>query len=196
MVAARPPGRPIDLECSTRIATATRELLAEQGYDRLSMEAVAERSRASKATLYRRWPNKAALVADALADFESARAVDAATDSQRDLLVLRLSRFFGVDDPIRQQVLVGVSSALHRHPELADAIRALFDAPECRCAGLFDHVDRETARLLSDLGPALLFYRLVFHGEPVTRSRIESIVDQVILPFARCRDLAANAGRN
>lgn len=183
----RPPGRPIDIECSARIAAATRELLAEHGYDRLSLEAVAERARTSKATLYRRWPNKAALVADAIAEFDSTSAYDPAAQSQRDLLVSRLSSFFGVNDPLRQQVLVGVSSALCRHPELADAIRALFEAPECRCSTLFDRFDWETAQLLSELGPALLFYRLVFHGEPVTRERIETVVDRVILPFANCR---------
>ena len=41
-------------------------MLAEVGYDRLTMDAVATRAKASKATLYRRWTNKASLVIDAL----------------------------------------------------------------------------------------------------------------------------------
>ena len=45
---------------------AALELLAEIGYDRLSIDAVAARAKASKMTIYRRWSGKAELVVDAL----------------------------------------------------------------------------------------------------------------------------------
>ena len=49
---------------------ATAEVLAEVGYDRLTMDAVAARAKASKATIYRRWSSKGALALDAfLAEF-------------------------------------------------------------------------------------------------------------------------------
>ena len=48
------------------ILEATLEVLAEVGYDRLTMDAVAPGAKASKATLYRRWTNKVSLVIDAL----------------------------------------------------------------------------------------------------------------------------------
>ena len=40
----------------------TLQLLQEHGYDRLTVDAVAAAARASKATVYRRWPSKAELV--------------------------------------------------------------------------------------------------------------------------------------
>ena len=49
------------------ILDATLEVLADVGYDRLTMDAVATAAKASKATLYRRWSSKAALVIDAVA---------------------------------------------------------------------------------------------------------------------------------
>src|SRR4029077_15964572 len=49
------------------ILDAALEVLGEFGYDRLTMDAVAQRAKASKATLYRRWNSKATLVVDALA---------------------------------------------------------------------------------------------------------------------------------
>ena len=50
------------------ICDATLALLAEVGYDRMSMDAVAARAKASKATIYRRWPGKQELVLDASAN--------------------------------------------------------------------------------------------------------------------------------
>src|SRR4051794_41567826 len=49
------------------ILDAALGVLADCGYDRLTMDAVAHRAKASKATLYRRWNSKATLVVEALA---------------------------------------------------------------------------------------------------------------------------------
>src|SRR5262249_52228886 len=48
------------------ILLAALRLLAEVGYDQMTMDAIAERARASKATIYRRWSGKADLVVAAL----------------------------------------------------------------------------------------------------------------------------------
>jgi AcrR family transcriptional regulator len=64
----RPPGRPRSERASQAIIGATLEMLVEGvSVDSLSMEAVAARAGVGKATLYRRWPNKQAVVFDALA---------------------------------------------------------------------------------------------------------------------------------
>src|ERR1700735_1682109 len=60
------PGRPRDTQLDLAILGATRELLATVSYGELSMESVAARARVGKKTLYRRWPSKAPLVADAV----------------------------------------------------------------------------------------------------------------------------------
>ncbi|MBB5825911.1 TetR/AcrR family transcriptional regulator [Micromonospora carbonacea] len=63
----RLPGRPRSEQASRAIIAATLEMLAEGvSLDSLSMEAVATRAGVGKATLYRRWSNKAALISDAL----------------------------------------------------------------------------------------------------------------------------------
>jgi AcrR family transcriptional regulator len=59
-------GRPRDARLDEAILTATRELLAVGSYAELSMESVASRARVGKKTLYRRWPSKAPLVAEAV----------------------------------------------------------------------------------------------------------------------------------
>ena len=60
-------GRPRDPKLDAALIDATLELLADDGYAALTMEAVAARAGVGKATLYRRWPNKEALVVEAVA---------------------------------------------------------------------------------------------------------------------------------
>src|SRR3712207_5611960 len=48
------------------ILTAAMACVAENGYGRLTMDVIAARARASKAAMYRRWPGKAELIAEAL----------------------------------------------------------------------------------------------------------------------------------
>ena len=59
-------GRPRNREIDNAILVATRDLLVEVGYARLTMEAVAGRAGISKPTLYLRYPNRVALVTDAI----------------------------------------------------------------------------------------------------------------------------------
>ncbi|MFG2940344.1 TetR/AcrR family transcriptional regulator [Streptomyces sp. NPDC048282] len=59
-------GRPVNLELRSAVLVATGELLAEHGYDSVTMEAIATRAGAAKQTLYRIWGSKAEVVADAV----------------------------------------------------------------------------------------------------------------------------------
>ena len=61
----RPPGRPRSEESRQAILRSTLKLLKEAGFPQLSIEAIAADADVSKATVYRWWPTKAALVADA-----------------------------------------------------------------------------------------------------------------------------------
>src|SRR5580692_10112751 len=68
-------GRPLDASRDIALREAALELLTEIGYDRLTIEAVASRARASKTTIYRRWTGKAELVVDALNGLRSTAPV-------------------------------------------------------------------------------------------------------------------------
>jgi AcrR family transcriptional regulator len=64
--ACRPVGRPRSEAARLRILAAARELLDEQGFRSMTMEAIAERANTSKVTLYKWWSHKAAVVLDAM----------------------------------------------------------------------------------------------------------------------------------
>ncbi|CAN5706521.1 TetR/AcrR family transcriptional regulator [soil metagenome] len=61
-------GRPRDVQLDPVILQATRELLAAGSYAELSMDSIAARAQVGKKTVYRRWPSKAPLVAEAVLD--------------------------------------------------------------------------------------------------------------------------------
>jgi len=63
----RPPGRPRSEQVRVAILRSALKLLGENGFSDLTIEAVAAHANVGKATVYRWWPNKAALIADAFA---------------------------------------------------------------------------------------------------------------------------------
>jgi AcrR family transcriptional regulator len=67
----RPPGRPRSEQARLAILRSTLQLLGENGFSDLTIEAVAAHAGVGKATVYRWWPNKAALIADAFASSTS-----------------------------------------------------------------------------------------------------------------------------
>ena len=96
------------------LLAVTLELLQEHGYDRLTVDAVAMTARASKATIYRRWPTKAELVLAAFVEGTRHVAVDPDTGSLRgDLLRLgeRISAHVSSHASTIRAVLVEVSEA-------------------------------------------------------------------------------------
>lgn len=62
----RPPGRPRSPDLEQRALAAVLDVFAEKGWTGLSIAEVAARARVGKSSLYLRWPNKTALLADAL----------------------------------------------------------------------------------------------------------------------------------
>jgi AcrR family transcriptional regulator len=62
----KPPGRPRSVQSHQAMLRAALELLAEVGFDAMSMDAIAARAGIGKTTIYRRYASKAELVADAI----------------------------------------------------------------------------------------------------------------------------------
>ncbi|HZC22169.1 MAG TPA: TetR/AcrR family transcriptional regulator [Candidatus Binatia bacterium] len=63
----RPPGRPRSEQARQAILRSTLRLLGRRGFSELTIEDVADYARVGKTTVYRWWPNKGALIADAFA---------------------------------------------------------------------------------------------------------------------------------
>ena len=173
------------------ILRATLELLAESGYDQLTIDAVAARARCSKATIYRRWPGKAALVSTAVRRHASQPATAAPdTGSLRSDLLAALqvmrSSLSGQDAAL----ILGLLSAMHRDPELAgavreqvlDAKREVFGAVIARAAARGQVRAAADVALLAEISSAVLLSRLLVTGEPLDDAFTQQLVDAVLLP--------------
>jgi AcrR family transcriptional regulator len=173
----------------TELLEVTLQLLQEHGYERLTLDAVAATARASKATVYRRWPSKAELVLAAFIEGVRQVAIAPNTGSLRgDLMQVGTTiceQTRGHAGTIRA-VLVEVS----RDPALNDAMQHQFLDQR---KALIDHILREAADRgeiahaaindeLWDLLPGYLIFRCIVPDRPPTRRTVEALVDDVILP--------------
>jgi AcrR family transcriptional regulator len=166
------------------------ELVAEVGYDQLTMDAVAARAHASKATIYRRWSNKAELVVAAVKRHAVDRLDSVDTgDLHRDLvdvLTAMRDRLEGQDATL----LLGLIAAMRRNAELADVVRSQLITSKRAAFG--DVVERAVARgqlpvgtdhaLAAEIAAAVLLSRLLITGQPLDDAFIRQLVDGALIP--------------
>ncbi len=185
---ARRPGRPSDPRIDEQLLRGTQDLLVEQGYERLTMDAVAQRCGASKATIYRRWPSKAALVVAAAAAALQAPDVPDTGDLRTDLL--ECGRAYLQREGRDSQILAAVMNASRYDPALRDAAQHALGAP---FGNLFEQVlsravDREGVSAVVDVPtlaqvfPAIAYQQVAAHGRLITEQDVVRVVDGVLLP--------------
>ena len=119
----RPPGRPRNEGADREIIAATLRLLPQQGYDRLSVEAVAAEAGITRATIYRRYATKAELVCAALNAYPDTGSFEEPADV-RTFLVTMLSAF---REGVQKCDGIAICSSLYinrqAHPEMLDEFR-------------------------------------------------------------------------
>lgn len=183
-------------EREAELYDAVLDLLREVGYDALTMDAVAARTRSSKATLYRQWGGKAELVAKAVRHNKPGRVADVDTGSLRgDLHALTLR----ADDCEMEQssaLMRGLAMAVHGNPDLLKAFREHLVEPEMAefRRVLQRAVDRGEVRADN---PALGFVmhmmigafaaRTMIDEQPPTQDFLLSYIDAVVLPALGAR---------
>lgn len=185
-------GRPRDASRDEVIVAAALDVLAAQGYERMTMDQVARRAGAGKATLYRRWPSKADLVVHAVSQFDRMPTIEDLPDTgtlRGDLLALMRPQT--ADDARRSlAVASGIASLLSAEPALAEAAGAALVEPFVASQRLLmrravergevaDHVDVDTVAFVT---PSMTAFRLIVQRRPVDVALLARLVDTVVLP--------------
>ncbi|QSF56588.1 TetR/AcrR family transcriptional regulator [Nocardioides sp. zg-1228] len=173
------------------ILEATLEVLDEVGYDLLTMDAVASRAKASKATLYRRWKGKPELVVAAIMAHKGQNVVPDTGTLRGDLMAAYCGAG-GLNDPLAQTVLTAVVTAMGRDPEFAEIYRRDLIGPKIAISRVIYERARERGEVHPDtdltiLAPSLagiVLHRAFLLGEAVTPELVGRVLDEVILPAA------------
>jgi AcrR family transcriptional regulator len=192
LAGSRSGGRPRDDSRDRAIRRATLQLLAEVGYDGVTMDRVASRAKAGKATIYRRWPSKVALVMETItAVAEQSMPVPDTGTFRSDILALLRSFRDSVGDD-RGKVLAELISEMPRNAELRTAVhngflaqrKVAMDAVVARAVARGEVDPAVDRNILMELGSALLLQRMLLSGQPIDDLFLETIVSEVVLPYA------------
>ncbi len=183
-------GRPRSEVCDRAILDATVEALLEDGYTGMSIEGVAARAGVGKATIYRRWANKAELAVEALRSRACAAVPMVGTGDLRHDLVQLLRNLLEAMRGVDGRLMTTCVSERARHPDLADELNRSVVTE--RRAFVRQLVEQALERgdlpagtdteLVADVGFAVLWHRLTMGQAPLSDDLPERIVAQVLPP--------------
>lgn len=176
---------------SRAIFDAVLAEIAESGYSALTMDRVAERARASKASLYRRWPGRAALVLDAAYESMPGPGAVPNTGSLRLDTLTVMRQGARLMDGTVGQAMRGVLGEALQNPDVAAEVREFGRGNAIRMMRevLANAVSRgecdpdRVTDLRIEAGPALLRQRFIFGSGPIDDDFLVAVVDQVVLPL-------------
>lgn len=190
-------GRKRDSSRGDAILEAAIDVLGDVGYDGMTVDMVALRAKAGKATVYRRWSSKEELVLAAVAQLKRGQ-VDLIrlpdTGSLRDDLLALFKPDSADEDIRRRKAVAGLASMLSHHSAFADAANSALAEPWAEAHRLLMQraVDRGEIPASADIEtvclvlPTMAAYRALVQRKPFDREFLVSNVDGVILPALHC----------
>ncbi len=182
------PGRPRNERLHKAILKTAFDLVLEVGFREVSIESIAAKAGVGKTTIYRRWPNKAAVVMDAFMMRVGAETLfpraDKLTDSIRLQMRTMAKAFRGRDGALVKALL----SEAQFDAELATAFRERWTLPRRKMALAVFHdavrqgvlrpdIDLEAT---IDLLYAPIYYRLQMGTGPLSDAYIDGIFDHAM----------------
>ena len=184
-------GRKRDHTRDPEILEAALDVLAETGYDGMTIDMVAARAKAGKATLYRRWSSKGELVVDAVACMKKVD-LEALPDtgSLRGDFVAMIKTGSIEDSQRKLKIMTGLLSMLSKDPELSDTALSSIMEPRISANRIIlrravergeipAHTDIDAIAVISQ---AMATYRVMILRKPVDREFILSVIDDIVLP--------------
>jgi AcrR family transcriptional regulator len=186
-------GRPRDESREQAILDSTIDVLAEVGYDAMSIEAVAVRAKSSKATIYRRWPGKAELVAEAMRRRAEATLEELPdTGGLRGDLLGLVRRMFDAMEGVDGGLICGLAVAIRADAQFGQLMASHLHAQKLR--SIASILSRAEARgelpagadpsLVLEIAPGVaLFHQM--SGEPLDVAFADHLVDRILIPLLR-----------
>ncbi|MEO8693487.1 MAG: TetR/AcrR family transcriptional regulator [Acidimicrobiales bacterium] len=170
-----PLGRPRDPAIDEAVLAATRAVLVELGYSKLTFDLVARRAGVSRPTIYRRWPSKAHLVHESIYSRAGLSSLPDTGDFANDVRSMLRRSFASYARPEVRAALPGLIVDLHSDPALRSSVLDGLEQPVRRhLAHLVDAaVKRGDVR--ADIDADALFDAL--YGALIQRVIVRGLVD-------------------
>jgi AcrR family transcriptional regulator len=191
-------GRPRSEASGPTILEATLDIVAEVGFAGFTVDAVAHRAGVGKATIYRRWASREALMLEAWLSCV-APMPDPDTGSLRgDLAVMFNAVNHGRPDDVMRRIFPQMIAAAKVRPEVADAYRSFVEERRrplqrvlARAAERGELPVECDLALVHDLLVAPLMYRWMVSDGDVGPDVVASIIDVVLTGVGACQPTAA-----
>lgn len=175
------------------IRAAALRLLAEHGPEAVTMESVAVAAHTSKPVLYRRWPDRRALLRDTLLGTATTSIPSPDTGSFRGDMLAVLRGWAALFTGDSAQPMRSVALAVAVDPELAATFRTdvLGMRKDQMNAILARAIERGEVRadvpvdLVRELGQSVLWHRLLISGDAIDDDVVTRLVDEVLIPVTR-----------
>ena len=180
-------GRPRSEATDAAILDAAMAEMAERGYARMSIDAIAARAGVSKPTIYLRHSGKAELATAALAAFQQRALPRPTGDTRADLVAILRHLKRGVERPFGMAMIGTVLAEEAHTPELLSLFRERLVAPRrAALRGVLEAArDRGELREDADLDAAVAalvgaYYAQYLAGRPFPRRWPAPVVDVVL----------------
>ncbi|WP_409180191.1 TetR/AcrR family transcriptional regulator [Amycolatopsis sp. VS8301801F10] len=178
-------GRPRDARRDAAMHEAALALLTEVGYDQLSIESVAARAGVAKTTIYRRYRDKAALVAAAVEQRQTSAPPAPGAGGLRENL-LAVVRWLAREIAEQEIGLLGALFAgMRGDSRLAGEMRRILRRDGAAMAESLPSKEMApgAAELFGEVAPAVIVHRIVFAGEPCDDRFLRHLVEDILLPL-------------
>jgi AcrR family transcriptional regulator len=184
----RGPGRPRDEDVRKRVLKAASDLLEEVGFTNITIEAIADRAGAGKATIYRWWPTKPALLIEAFRQAVSPEFPFTHSGSLINDIAEQLRRFAHFLLTRKGRLLAAMVVGGQQDSEVAAALRDHWIAPlRKRGTAVLEQYRRQgklpvdiSLDLVQDLMYAPLYYNLLTEYTPITDEYAEALARAVL----------------
>jgi AcrR family transcriptional regulator len=170
------PGRPRSVQSHQAMLQATLELLAEVGFDAMSIDAIASRAKVGKTTIYRRYASKAELVADAIESVREEIMLPDTGNLQSDIDALIENAAQITLSPLGRQTVAMIISSASSNTQFAQIYWTKYLEPRRNSFGLV--LERAKVRneiptdldsdLVFDMMSGIMLYALIFQPNPET----------------------------
>jgi AcrR family transcriptional regulator len=184
---ARPPGRPRSERARRAILQAANELLESEGFAAVTVEAIAERAGVSKATIYRWWPNRAAVVMDGFLSIVSSEVPFPHTGHAREDIRIHMRRLAEAFSGKIGRTVAALIAEGQSDPELAEALRSRWLSVRRTEAKKILELGIERGELREDIdqevavdvlyGP--IYYRMLVGHAPLDDDFADALADHV-----------------